>query len=138
MWFQFSKLPIYQVVEKVSGNAQPRGNTTSTYQLAQCNSCICFLSSDRQSNCFHSRSQVQILQKAKVEQHLRVCNNYMTDQIKTYRKSVKTTNYILVFVCFLYQYEARGVLEIGLVCCFIPINYYERWCVIFQWLRIDT
>lgn len=47
----------------------------------------------------------------------------MTDTDRTFQMSVKTTNYILLVVCSSRSNTKReSVLEIGLVCCFIPIH----------------
>lgn len=47
----------------------------------------------------------------------------MTDIDRTFQMSVKTTSYILLVVCsFKSNMKRECVLEIGLVCCFIPIH----------------
>lgn len=53
----------------------------------------------------------------------------MTDTDRIFQMSVKTTNYILLVVCsFRSNTKREGMLEIGLVCCFIPIPYIASWC----------
>lgn len=53
----------------------------------------------------------------------------MTDTDRTFQMSVKTTNYILLVECsFRSNTKRESVLEIGLVCCFIPISYIAGWC----------
>ena len=61
----------------------------------------------------------------------------MTDTDRTFQMSVKTTNYILLVVCsFRSNMKRECVLEIGLVCCFIPIPYSGGGAMVARWFPL--